>query len=329
MDISIMLCGLFLCGLDVNSDRSWSPTQPRSPTFAYVSEHNVELSCAAGPGSQACRYFVPDRLKNGSSAPVVVMLHGGMFGDVSLYRGHIEHLCRQGILVIFASYLREDLRGGFEDLVLDGDHGMYLERAIAGTEIALERIGPMADRDQVFLFAHSSGSTLALSWPNQAWRPRGMVLANPVFDPRAHMPALFSWMLRIKPLDWKTAAHAVLCPVFILCGEEDEIGPCEDSLEIQDALYMAPVKPVFRLSSDRWGTPPLKAGHLASLSSVDRHPEALLRLFGQTVAVDTADFRFYWSALDALLAGESRVSFDMGSWSDGTPLLPVVDLTPG
>ena len=41
--------------------------------------------------------------------------------------------------------------------------------------------------------------------------------------------------------------------------------------------------------------------------------------------VDTLDYRFYWAALDAALDNQALVSFDMGKWSDGTPVKPVLE----
>ena len=42
-------------------------------------------------------------------------------------------------------------------------------------------------------------------------------------------------------------------------------------------------------------------------------------------AADTMDWRYYWSALDQMLAGDATPTFDMGSWTSGTAVkTPVV-----
>ena len=39
---------------------------------------------------------------------------------------------------------------------------------------------------------------------------------------------------------------------------------------------------------------------------------------------DAIDFRVHYAALDAALDGQTRVDFDMGKWSDGRAVAPVI-----
>lgn len=55
-------------------------------------------------------------------------------------------------------------------------------------------------------------------------------------------------------------------------------------------------------------------------------PDFIMNALGGDAEEDTADWRFYWSALDQLMAGETNPTFPMGSWQNGTAVKPVLKL---
>lgn len=56
-------------------------------------------------------------------------------------------------------------------------------------------------------------------------------------------------------------------------------------------------------------------------------PDFLMNALGGDAEEDTADWRFYWSALDQLLAGNATPTFSMGNWTQGgATVKPVLKL---
>lgn len=83
-----------------------------------------------------------------------------------------------------------------------------------------------------------------------------------------------------------------------------------------DLLVNAPSRVVCAALSDDHGCPNLTADHPAAGQPADSKtgkPEE-----------DAIDFRYYYAALD----GQSTLTFDMGQWSDGTPVKPVLHILP-
>ena len=56
-------------------------------------------------------YFVPDTLRYGQQSSVVVFLHGFAALYPSFYESHLEHLLRQGHIVIFPQFQKSTLLG--------------------------------------------------------------------------------------------------------------------------------------------------------------------------------------------------------------------------
>ena len=66
--------------------------------------------------------------------------------------------------------------------------------------------------------------------------------------------------------------------------------------------------------------------HMAPIQRQGIVPDFLMDALGGDAEEDTADWRFYWAALDQLLAGDATPSFSMGSWADGRAVKPVIQL---
>ena len=85
---------------------------------------------------------------------------------------------------------------------------------------------------------------------------------------------------------------------------------------------------MYELQTDTCGNPDLRADHMAPISDDGWMPDFIMDMFGGDGEVDATDYRFYWTALDAALNDETRVSFDMGRWSDNTAVKKVLQKTP-
>ncbi len=310
------------------------PAPPGKATYGYGSGEdyicNGFTEIVFGSGSDGSRvwYYIPDQLKNGATAPVVVFLHGQLCIAPDIYMPHIEHLAKQGYIVIYPQFNKGGLMGLVSDLMTDADQNKYLARAVAGVNSAFSRIGSIADRNNVTLYGHSVGGLLAVSWSNAAWSPKNIVLADACVDAKAGIPSFVQGLVTIVEIDWKTKIRSTVCPVIVLTGNDDTLAPTSQAMSIYQYLTSASSKVVYELQTDTYGNPDLRADHMAPISDDGWMPDFIMGMFGGDGEVDATDYRFYWTALDAALNDETRVSFDMGRWSDNTAVKKVLQKTP-
>ena len=273
-----------------------------------------------------CWYHQPRVLAGGDRAPVVIFLHGFALMAPEIYDRHIEHLTRQGVIVVYPQINK----GGLVGLLSDTDQNQMLDRAVAATRRCLDRLGSKADRSAMYLYGHSLGGLLAAVWRSHPAAPpvRGIVLANPATDAFAGMPAFVADLLgdALVPIDYVAGAAATDVPVVILTGDGDTIAPSAQSLELRDLLVHAPSAVVYQAHSDRHAGEGLSADHMAPIHNDGVLPDFLMALFGGTARTNALDYRFYWAALDAVLAGHTSVGFDLGAWSDGVAVTPVTTM---
>jgi alpha-beta hydrolase superfamily lysophospholipase len=266
--------------------------------------------------------FVPNRLKGGTKAPVVVLLHGFQLLAPDIYDGLVEHLWRQGNIVIFPAYNK----GGF-GIVGDTDQNAMQARAIASTNSALAALGTKADRSKVYLFGHSLGGLVASTWTARGGvAPAGIVLANPSTAAGAGIPDFVAGLVSVTPIPWQSLAGATTAPTVILTGDGDTIAAPSESTALYDRLTSASARAVYQLRGDSTQSPPIQADHMAPIQDQGIVPTFIMNALGGDAEEDAADHRFYWSALDQLMAGDATPSFSMGAWQNGTPVKPVVQL---
>ncbi len=277
-----------------------------------------------------CYTYEPDQLKNGSSAPVVLFLHGMILLAPEIYQDHITHLCQQGYIVIFPQFQQSILT-----LMFDMDQRVYLDRAVEAANKALARLGSKVEMDNLVLYGHSLGGLLALSWSDEADAPaaRNIVLANPSVDMTAAMPVEIpgmDWLmgLFIDMIDYEAKAAVTTAPVTLLTGNDDSIAPDWTVVDAYNALVNSPEVALYRFNTDKHGDPDLLGDHMAGICDDGWMPSWLMSFIGGDGEVDALDYRFYWAALDAALNGQASLDFDMGNWSDGVPVNAVEQLAP-
>ncbi len=330
---SVFVMALFLTGTSAFS-MSKKPTPPGKADYGYGSGENyicngfTEIVFGSGSDGSRVWYYIPDRLKNGSTAPVVVFLHGQLCIAPDIYMAHIEHLAKQGYIVIYPQFNKGGILGLVADLMTDADQNKYLARAITGVNGALARIGTMADRNNVTLYGHSLGGLLALAWSSDAWSPKNIVLAEACVDAKAGIPTFVQSMVKIVEIDWKTKVQSTVCPVIVLTGNDDTLAPSAQALDIYYRLTNASSRVAYQLRTDTYGSPELNADHMAPICDDGWIPSFMMDMFGGDGEVDATDFRFYWAALDAALDDETSVAFDMGRWSDGKAVQSVARMAP-
>ena len=274
------------------------PTSGYGSTQGYITDSWKEYDLGGSRDGSRVWWYVPDVLKDGDNAPVVVYLHGWTAYLPAYYMAKIEHLLRQGIIVIYPQYQKSGVVGLFTDT----DQTVFLDRAVSSTALALNELGGVANTDELYVSGHSLGGLLGFCWEYGGGVPaRALVLENAALNSAAQpIP------VDITILDWNLCAPEVTTPVYMLTGAEDALHI--DSLQAYDMLVNSPTVETFLAHSDSYGNPDIVANHGAPLASS---------------SVDTLDGRYYFAGLDAVMAGQTHLSFNLGNWSDGTPVIPV------
>ncbi len=160
-------------------------------------------------------YYIPEILKNGASAPVVIFLHG--MGNLeppfpgSGYAEHITHLLRQGYIVIYPQFNTSG----------DLDQYVMLDRCIASTNVALAAIGVQAETDNLVLYGHSVGAIFCICWGGGGGVPvKAIVTSQGRFAGCAPpIPAFVCDFM--TSLDHEAMAPAMTCPAILLWGDAD------------------------------------------------------------------------------------------------------------
>jgi dienelactone hydrolase len=295
---------------------SSSPTPPGRQTSGYGSTAN-EICSSYTSGTfgsisdgTMTYYFIPSVLKNGTKAPVVIFLHGTMMIGPEIYWNFIKHIINEGYIVIVPQYQK-----GFTGILSDTNQYDQISRAVVGANQALSILGAKADTSKITLWGHSTGGLISLCW-EAAGGPRASmkVLANPCTDPNANAGI---GQPSITALDFWSMAPSTNCPVILQAGSADTIAPVSQQCDAFRALTNSPSKVIYMLQDDTHGSPALNADHMASALDQGILPSFVMNMIGGNLEEDATDWRYYWVAMDAALAGNTRPTFDMGKWSDG------------
>lgn len=286
----------------------------------YIADRTEEYSVGSDADGTRVWWYVPDKLLHGSHAPAVIYLHGFRASIPDLYSEHIHHLTRQGLVVIFPRYNAGSLKGMFTD----NDQEAMIDRAIGSVNRALDELGPLVDRGRLYNFGHSLGGLFAACWAGRGGpKPHGVVLAHPSIS-LDKIPAFVRD--NIRRLDYRDWVGSLDVPVTVLCGESDTIAPTAEAYDLLQMLPHSPSRRLFEARSDAYGAPRLIAGHMATVRDDSHMLHAVLEgIGGGTIGDDTLHYRFYYAALDAMVLGHAP-QFDMGHWSDGTPVKPIREL---
>jgi dienelactone hydrolase len=306
-------------------------TPPGQPASGYGSSENyicdgyTRIARGSYWQGTAVNVFIPKKLKYRCKAPVVIFLHGYLAVLPEIYLDAIKHQTNQGNIVIFPQMnLVNPCR-----LLSDTNQNVMLQRAINNAKTGFAVAGRRADRRKVYAFGHSLGGLFVFCW-NGAGGPRakGIVSANLATDSTQGIPDFIQRFIKIIPVDWKSYAHEVDVPSMVLAGDQDTISGVGQATDMYNELTSAPSRVLYCLQTDKHGAPPLMADHNASMCRFLPGLNWVLRSVGGDAEVDATDYRYYWAALDAMMAGEAKPSFDMGSWSDGLPVKLVLRLAP-
>jgi len=281
--------------------------------------------------------FVPDQLVDGDRAPVYIYLHGFLASDPRYYRDHIEHLVRQGFIVVFPIYHPArfgviNSMGVFDE----ADQQEWLNTAILESKKLIDtQIKRRADKSQVYLFGYSVGGGLATRFIRTLAElgiadltVRGVVLAHPQIDPKQGMPDFVAGMVKIKIVDWADGVQAIEAPTLILGGDKDGFARMQQVSELFLGLPASTPKAAWKILSDEDGTGDEHV-HSDHGSPMCRPGpwlnNTMLEMLGIGKAtLNVHDFRIYFAATDAIRDGVLELPWDLGMNSKGHPYnLPV------
>ncbi|SHL17273.1 Alpha/beta hydrolase family protein [Desulfatibacillum alkenivorans DSM 16219] len=312
-----------------------SPPDPPETGYGssqfYITDSYTEYEMGDSGDGERVWWYVPEVLKNGDSAPVVIFLHGFLMVAPDIYMGHIEHLCSQGYIVIFPQFNKGGISGVLQDMMLNADQNDFLTRAIDATNLALSQLGDIAETDDMVLYGHSVGGLMALCWAGfDGPAVQRVVLASPCLDNTEAMPSFVSGMMEglITNLDYEALAPATQCPVTILWGNDDALATAAQMESVIGALPSASSIRLYTAFSDDHGDPEIIADHMACAQDDGWMPSLLMDMFGGDCEEDSLDYRYFYAGLDQALDGLIDMTFDMGAWSDGEPVLPIIEGLP-
>jgi dienelactone hydrolase len=280
-----------------------------------------------GQGPRSYWLFEPDQPKAEGRAPVVVFLHGWFAVNPGFYGAWIDHLVRDGRIVIFPRY-QNDVGTIPQD---------FLPNALAAIHDALavlhDGVGHVRpDPARFVLIGHSAGGNLAAQ------------IAAVAADPHSDLPlpqALIALMPgEVVPIRQPSLSLIPATTLLIVVvGEEDiVVGDLRGRQIFTEATAVPRSRRRFILfRSDRHGFPPLIAEHTAP-TGVNPHLDngegvfrSLQISLGEVNALDRAGFwRMADLTMEAAFRGKTLddVTRDeeffrnLGFWSDGRKVIP-------
>lgn len=338
----IVSCAFIISGSLANASAP-PPSPPSIPASGYGSpakyicnslynggsiDHHHCIDFGDTDAGERCWVYIPSVLKNGTSAPVVIYLHG-MFALVPpIYAPQIRHLVRQGYIVIFPEYNK----GGFDGMFNDSNQYEQLGRAIDAVDAALDlpAVASRADMGSIYIASHSNGGNLSMGWVDNGGVPvQGLIMQHPCISNEA-IPAFVRTLFLGDMIEIDAPAHgpAITCPVVVVGGVDDTVAKPVQLNLIMNSLPNAASKVQYMYDSDDHGDPALEADHVVPCQNDGILPAWLLDLMGSmgfsAFEEDSDDYRIHFAAVDAVLDGKTRVPFDRGAWSDGRAVNPVV-----
>jgi hypothetical protein len=265
------------------------------------------------------RYFLYEpAAPKPAEAPVVLFLHGYQALTPSAYQGWIDHMVRKGFVVVWVRYQAvATLPPAFADNAMKAWKDA-LDRLGTGTHVRPLRDGAGAVVSA--MVGHSAGGYLSAILAARAVDP-----ANGIPSPRA--------IVAIEPgrVDLIPGADLGAIPpttrMVVVVGDEDDQVCKATAVAIWQATSQIPDanRDFLLVLADRHGDPAQPADHFFPTTG------------GQFSPLDARDFfvtfKLSVAALNCAFSGKqckhafgggAARQVDMGAWSDGTPVTPMV-----
>ncbi len=300
-----------------------APYPPTKPNFDYISPNfSVKHQGSCRDGTRVWIYS-PEVTKS-DTPDVIVYLHGYGATDPATYEGHIEHLVKQGNYVVYPQMQDrscERFLGTPIGWVLQLTRRPSPAKWVKVTaQVVTDVVNALPPFGKVFLYGNSMGGAFAMMWGslNTIHPVEAAVVASPqpagLHAIRGILPK-FIFLRLGEDVNVPEVAPSTTFPVVVLHGDRDDVVSVEDVLPSYELLGSTS-KAWYQAQTDTHGKPPLNANHLQAAAGKRESKQ------------DSLDWRFTWSALDQVIGGTSVTAlvFDMGEWSDGTPVKRIVRL---
>lgn len=281
------------------------PAQPAKGPGGSTYPHADVRETEHGAAGQRYWLFEPARPAP-KTAPLVIFLHGYSAMTPEAYRAWVEHIVRRGAIVIYPQYQR--------DLVTPPPE--YHPNTVIAIRRALETLaseGHVApDLARVAVVGHSAGGVGAVAYASRA-AAENLPVPKAIMPVHAGQGPENGWQVIPLP-DFSTIPATV--KLAIIASDSDEFVGTRTSRKIWDGTKHLAERTFITLQADAHGRPRLIPGHLAPLAQ-DRF------------TANALDFLGYWRLFDelcdaAFAARPYAPATDMGKWSDGTPVKPIL-----
>ena len=299
------------------------PDQPSSGPGGAVYPHATVRKSLHGEGARAYWIFEPADPRP-EKAPLVLFLHGYGATNPRTYGAWIEHLARQGKIVVYPRFQRGLVP---RPATFTRNTVTALHDALAQLETA-EHVRP--DLERVAVVGHSVGGLMAANLAAMA-SEEGLPVPRAVFAVQPGSAELGVGEITLADLGAIPTGTLILT----LAGDADSISGDVDARRIYRESTSVPLedKDFLLLLSDDHGSPPLRANHLSPLATDDRYGEEVAyRNTEPNRGADALDYYGTWKLFDALCdaafdgqnrqfaLGNTPEQRRMGSWSDGHPV---------
>lgn len=299
--------------------------QPRIPSYPYIADSYSTEQVGDCLDATRAWVFKPDLAV--ARPDVVVYLHGFSITRPRFYQRHIDHLVRLGHVVVFPQFQESICEPGngflqsfVQYLVKPSSPAAWSRNAKEAVDLALDSL---EDFGNVYLMGHSLGGAFAMMWAELLqdsqspfpYNVTGAVLASPQPSGFSANPDFVTMLFPFRfgeDIDVIAAAPLSTYPVVVLHGADDSTAPLSDILPSFEALGSSDRR-IYQAQTDRHGLPHLVADHMAALT---------------LLTSNSMDWRFLWSGLDQIMLQVSPqdLVFDMGEWSDGRQVQPVLNV---
>lgn len=316
--ILTVILTIFLIYAYFEEQKPSQPTQPSSgPGGSEYQYGNVNVT-NYGEGENQYWIFEPNSPKP-SSAPVIVFLHGWGATTPTFYRAWINHLVREGNIVIYPRY-QQDLSTPSDNFTPNSI------KAVKDAIIVLQsgnHVRPQLDK--FALVGHSVGGLLSVNMASLA-SSQGLPQPKAVFAVEPGKSR--SKTDTVGPILENLTIIPSNTLLLTMAGDEDNWVGDDDAKKIirETTQISSENKDFILMKTDNHGYPSLIADHFAPLA-----PEVNLGSYNLTFLVNSMDYGT-WKLFDGLYQkafngtngeyalGNTDQQKYMGLWGDKTPV---------
>jgi acetyl esterase/lipase len=292
------------------------PPQPSGGLGGTQCPYGKVISHSYGAGNLKYYVFEPDLPKPSINAPLIIFFHGWGATNPNPYSAWIEHITKNGNIVVFPVYQAPITKPGEYT-------GNAIRAVLSAIELLKSRNHVKPDLGRFAIVGHSCGGMVAAN-------VAAVAEASGLPAPKLLM-SVQPGLVATVPLEdlSKIPADTLLLTV---TGDLDLTSGDRGAKKIFLETPQIPLgrKDFITMISDYHGFPPLMADHFAPASRADD-------VDLQAVAIpDALDYYCLWKLFDALIdaafygknweyaLGNTPQQRYMGAWSDGTPIKEMI-----